>query len=179
MTTLLRLALACLSSLLISISLASCATASSEQGESLQKRVDHGFTFDVRNDSPGHYLLDYRYGNSTNPVTAPADWVKASGRMFQYGNTYGAIPVGKDLYVKWRVDATNQIYEKTVDLTHRLPKDMTGFQIKFVLKGDMVFVYAISPERAPPNWPRYDPSPRWTEYKVFSVYPTNNVNLLK
>jgi hypothetical protein len=113
------------------------------------------------------------------PVTAPSDWVKESGRMHQYGNTYGAIPLGKDLYVKWRVDATNQVYEKTVDLTGRLPKDMTNFQVKFVLQADMVYVYAISREKAPPNWPRYDPSPRWTEYKVFSVYPTNNVNQLK
>ena len=179
MTTLLRLALACLSTLLISISLTSCATTSLGQGEALQKRVDHGFTFDVQSDSPGHYLLDYRYGDSKMPVTAPPDWMRASGTMRQQGSIFGAVPIGNDIYVKWRVDATNQVYERVVNLAGLLPKNMTGYRLKFVLKNDMVYVYAISPEKAPPNWPRYDPSPRWTEYKVFSVYPTNNVTQLK
>lgn len=166
---------------LLPLILTACASSSGGVGSFGASRniVDHGFTFDVRSDSPGHYLLDYRYGDSNMPVTAPPDWMRASATMRQQGNTYGAIPVGKELYVKWRVDVTSQVYEKTVDLTGRLPRNMTGYRLKFVLKDDVVYIYAISPEKAPPNWPKYDPSPRWTEYKVFSVYPTNNVNQLK
>lgn len=166
---------------LLPLILTACASSSGGAGSfgSSRNTVDHGFTFDVQSDSPGHYLLDYRYGSSNSPVTAPSEWMRNSGSMRQQGGTFGHIPLGNDLYVKWRVAATGQTHEKTVDLRNKLPRDMTGYRLKFVLKDDVVYIYAISPEKAPPNWPRYDPSPRWTEYKVFSVYPTNNVNQLK
>jgi hypothetical protein len=55
--------------------------------------------------------------------------------------------LGDDLYVKWRIKSTGEIYEDTVDLRNRLPEDMHRQRIRFVVWGPQLYVYLISPKR--------------------------------
>lgn len=82
--------------------------------------------------------------------------------------------VGDDLYVKWRINATSEVIEQTVDLRNRLPRDMANHKIYFVIKKRELFVYVISPEKRPPDWPTYEP-PGWTHRKVYLVYPISTL----
>lgn len=137
--------------------------------------IDHSFEFNVISDSPEATLLDYRYGRGEMPVTAPRAWMKAAGPMRQQGGVTAPMPVGNDLYVKWRVNATGEVLEQTVDLRNRLPSDMTNHKIYFVIRKRELFVYLISPEKRPQNWPKYEP-PGWTHRKVYVVYPTSTLH---
>jgi hypothetical protein len=69
---------------------------------------------------------------------------------------------GDFLYVKWRIDSTGQVYEDTVDLKSRLPRDITNHEIYFIVKGTQLVVYLITPERRLPDM---EPNgPRKTQY---------------
>ncbi len=62
-------------------------------------------------------------------------------------NTSGMMPRGEYLYVKWRVKATGEVYEDKVDLTHRLPADMTNYGLHFAIFGSQLYVYLFPPEK--------------------------------
>lgn len=99
--------------------------------------VDHAFSFDARRDSPDIEVLDYRYG-----VRKPGYWMYSSGqKMPQNDNINGWFPRGDSLYVKWRIRSSGEIFEDTVDLRSRLPADITGQRIHFVIKGSQLYVY--------------------------------------
>lgn len=121
--------------------------------------VNHSFGFDVISDSPGITVLDYRYGNSQISATR-AD--TSRGRPRGGASVSGEMLRGDFLYVKWRIESTGQVYEDTVDLKSRLPRDITNHEIYFIVKGSQLFVYLITPERRPPDM---EPSgPRKTQY---------------
>lgn len=132
--------------------------------------VDHAFAFDTRLDSPGVTVLNYSYSARAAP-----EWALKEGRSPQFDNASLAMPVGDKLYVKWRINATGEVLEQTVDLRDRLPRDMTNHKIYFVIKQRELFVYVISPEKRPPDWPKYEP-PGWTHRKVYVVYPTSTLD---
>jgi hypothetical protein len=77
---------------------------------------------------------------------------------------------GDDLYVKWRSRTTGELFEDTVDLRKRLPRDITGQTVYFAVKGPQLYVYLVSQERRassePPNGPRM-----YHHLKVTTVYP--------
>lgn len=139
------------------------------------KLVDHAFGFDAVADSPNVEVLDYRYGQSNAPGTKMPDWVKSSIGISGGTNTNGAMLLGDALYVKWRIKATGEVLEDTVDLKSRLPRDITDHRIQFVIKDKQLWVYLISPEKRPSDWPKYDP-PGWTHRKVYIVYPISTLN---
>jgi hypothetical protein len=110
-------------------------------------RPNHHFSFDAGIESPEIEVLDYQYGNSKLHSASNPDYLRAEGKSLQGTNIYGSMLRGDFLYVKWRIRSTGQIYEDRVDLRHRLPSDLTGFRIHFVIRGAQLYIYLISPKR--------------------------------
>jgi len=112
--------------------------------------VRHSFSFNTIVDSPGAEVLDYQYGGSgLFGMHANKDKVRL-GKVFPAWSTSGVMPKGEFLYVKWRLKSSDQVYEDKVDLTTRLPADITDYGIHFVIRGPQLFVYLIPP---PGVWP--------------------------
>jgi hypothetical protein len=109
--------------------------------------VDHAFGFDAVADSPGVQVLDYRYGQSGAPGSRMPDWVRQGGRAAGGTHTSGPMVVGDSLYVRWRIRATGKELQDTVDLRPRLPDDMAGHEIYFVVRERQLRVYLVSPQR--------------------------------
>ena len=132
------------------VALANCATGNADI-------VDHAFGFDAVHDSPGFEILDYRYGESKQPGARPTQWELERGAVRQGTSTYGDMLRGDLLFVKWRDKATGEIYEDTVDLRDRLPKNIKRHEIYFIVSGSHLHVYLIAPEKLNPNpCPGYD-----------------------
>ena len=140
----------------------------------------HTFRFDAKADSPDVGVIDYQYGGSGQFGTV-ADKERVSlGQLFPAGHISGAMPIGEFLYVKWRVKSTSQIFEDKVDLRYRMPKDIEGLTVHFVIKGAQLHVYLIWPwdgkpwEQEPPK-SRFDPVPggekRFQGRKQIQIYP--------
>lgn len=116
---------------------------------------NHQFSFDTRQDSPDVEVLDYQYSNSRHAGVRPERERVAMGQTFWGEGISGSILRGDFLYVKWRVKKHGTLlpeylgtYEDRVDLRSRLPADITGLRIHFVIRGPQLYVYLI--------WP-YDP----------------------
>ncbi|MBD3810940.1 MAG: hypothetical protein IE917_01815 [Betaproteobacteria bacterium] len=138
--------------------------------------IDHAFSFDARNESPGIEVLNYRYGESIAPGAQVQDYSLRMGKIPQAVNINGAFPLEDSLYVKWRDKVTGNIYEDTVDLRSRLPRNIAGQRIHFIISGGRLFIYLIGSGRLSPN-----PCPSREELhklaasdlpdvKVFSMY---------
>ena len=132
--------------------------------------VNHTFEFNALRDSPGVEILDHRYGDSKFPGASNSDEMLKLGKPLQRTAITGAMKRPDSLYVKWRVLAENKVYEDTVNLRKRLPRDITGHTVLFVVQGPQLYVYLVSPERRPadiaPNGPR-----RYDDRKVTTIYP--------
>jgi hypothetical protein len=118
--------------------------------------VDHAFGFDMRYDDQNAEVLDYRYGESKSPVSAPPGAVR-DGSVFMSANVNGPMLRGDFLYVKWRDKATREVGEDRVDLRRRLPADLAGQRIHFIIRGARLLVYVISPQPRPPDAPATGP----------------------
>jgi hypothetical protein len=135
----------------IQFGLAACAT-----GGIMDKHPMHSFSFDTRHDSPDAEVLDYQYGSIRRVGTHANTEMVAMGEYFLSGGTSGPIPRGEFLYVKWRIKNRMRpweyigTYEDKVDLRNRLPADITGYLIHFVVKGSQLYVYLLPP---PGTWP--------------------------
>ena len=106
---------------------------------------DHSFEFDARLDSQD---VD---GGSKHPGASPPEYMLKSGKVAQQASISGKMLRGDDLYVKWRIRSTNEIFEDTVNLKDRLPSDINGHRIRFIVQGPQLYVYLISPEKQLPN----------------------------
>ncbi len=113
--------------------------------------VDHAFSFDARWDSPGIEVLNYRYGSSNMPGTHIAPELLRTGQPSGGMGINGPMPIGDTLYVKWRIKATGEVFEDTVDLKSRLPEDITRHHIYFIVGGPQLYIYLIGPVRLNPN----------------------------
>ena len=133
--------------------------------------VDHSFEFDALSDSPGIEILDHRYGDSKFPgASNPEDMLKA-GKPQQRAGITGAMKRPASLYVKWRVLSEDRVYEDTVDLRRRLPRDITHRKVYFMVRGPQLYVYLIDlDQRRPPDVPRDGPRV-YQDYKVLRIYP--------
>jgi hypothetical protein len=77
---------------------------------------------------------------------------------------------GDALYVKWRNKATGQVYQDTVDLTHRLPADLAGQRIHFTIKGPQLYIYLISPRPRQASQPADGPR-MYRDLETTLIYP--------
>ena len=80
------------------------------------------------------------------------------------------MPLGENLYVKWRNKATGQMFEKTVDLKPLLPRAMTRQEIYFVVAEGDVYVFLVDPVPRPKDWPIVGPS-KFQYEKVHQIHP--------
>ena len=135
--------------------------------------VDHSFQFDAIRDSPGIRVLDYRYGDSKIPgARSDPDYIKA-GKPLQATSITGPMKRGDSLWVKWKILAEDNIYEDTVDLKRRLPRNIEDHIVYFKVDGTQLYVYLISPERLKGG--EQSTGPRTYRFrKVTIVYPDQN-----
>lgn len=131
--------------------------------------VEHSFGFDIRKSIPRVEVIDYRYGESKLPVRAP-EWAVKEGRPLYFNGVSGAMRIGDYLYVQWRIVDTGQVFEETIDLRQRLPRDIKDHKVHFDIQGPQLYVYLITPDPrpidAPPNGPRM-----YHYRKVITLYP--------
>jgi hypothetical protein len=132
--------------------------------------VKHHFSFNTIVDSPDAEVLDYQYGSSGQFGTHANKERVQLGQVFPQWNTAGVMPRGEFLYVKWRLKSSGKVYEDKVDLTTRLPADITDHRIHFVIKGAQLYVYLISPERRPASSPA-GPVKTYAYLKQYQIYP--------
>lgn len=128
--------------LFFALTLAGCASG---QAGSV---VDHGFAFTAWKDSPDIQVLAYSYGNSRNPyygnrLSANEQDTK-NGQALQGTTITGEIPVGKYLYVKWRIKATGEVLEDTVDLQTAWQQSLRDWKIYFIIEDRQLYVYLLS-----------------------------------
>jgi hypothetical protein len=135
--------------------------------------VDHSFEFDASVDSPGITVLDYRYGDSKIPgARSNPDYIQA-GRPLQGTSITGPMRRGDSLWVKWKVNADGKIYEDTVDLKKRLPRNIEDHIVYFKVDGMQLYVYLISPEYLKSG--EQSTGPRNYRFrKATVVYPNQN-----
>jgi hypothetical protein len=139
------------------------------------RMADHGFSFDGWSDE-GRWvdkvdLLEYDYGGQyrmvQDKVKPPKESLPASTGVT------GSMPIGDYLYVKWRIKSTNEIYDNRVNLKPLLPIDMNDYRLTFVIDGQQLYVYLVTPEKrhgsnTPPlktTWSR--------DFITYEIYPNN------
>lgn len=128
--------------------------------------VNHGFSWSFVTDSPEAELLDYRYGTSFYGKSQ-RNYV---GGVNQGLSVHGDILRGDDLYVKWRLRNTGEVFEETVDLKSRLPVNIKGCYIHFMVRGPQLYVYLITPQRRAKDEAPNGPS-RTSYLKTITLYP--------
>ena len=136
--------------------------------------VDHSFGFDTRRAVPAVEVLNYQYGDSAMTGTRPPKWALNDGKPFYFEGVTGPIHVADFLYVKWRIKETGEIFERNIDLRHRLPRDIKDHKVYFDIKGPLLFIYLISPERLPRG--ESNGLPIYWYYKMKTIYPDQPKN---
>lgn len=106
----------------------------------------HSFIFDSW-DMPDVCILNYRYGDTKQPGRYVPDYYLKEDTCRGGGSISGSMPRGDYLYVKWRIKATGEVYEETIDLKSRLPANITEHRISFVIRGTQLSIYLISRDR--------------------------------
>ncbi|NEX60299.1 hypothetical protein [Noviherbaspirillum galbum] len=135
--------------------------------------VFHTFEFDAILDSPNARILDFKYGNSKQPVASPSRYAVAMDQAGQRMAMGGYILKPDFLYVKWRNKATGIVFEESAELKKRLPSDITKCIVRFVIRNDHLFIYLLTQEPKPADWP----SSEFTGFehkKVYQVYPSDS-----
>lgn len=107
--------------------------------------VDHSFEFNVDTDSPGIEVLDYEY--STRKPSKEAYLKIGGNHVAQSEGITGGFPRGDFVYMKWRVRATDEVFEDRVDLRQRLPPDIRRRRIYCVIEERQMYVLLIDLEK--------------------------------
>lgn len=131
--------------------------------------VNHTFEFDAGWESPDIEVLNYQYGNSKLIGVRPPKWVLKDTPQGATGVT-GPMLRGEFLYVKWRIKETGEVLEDRVDLKERLPRNIEGCRIHFIVRGRQLYVYLISPKPNPDRFQK-PPLPMYADLKVIEIYP--------
>jgi len=132
--------------------------------------VNHSFMFEMARDGQDAVVLDYLYGDPSQPTARNPERLAREGKSLQGTDVTGLMRRGDSLYVKWRVKSTGRVYEDTVDLRRRLPANIAGQIIYFILKGPQLYVYLISPEPRPANAPPIGPH-IYSYLRTLKIYP--------
>ncbi len=135
------------------------------------------FSFNTFHDSPDMEVLDYRYGDCKYAVACPDKRRVAMGDSLGATNVGVCYPRPESLYVKWRSKITGNVYEDTVDLTKRLPHDMTDCRVRFVVSEAQLYIYLFRPpDRNPSGYLKNTLNPRtasiWRNHLIYPDNPT-------
>ncbi len=143
----------------------SCAilTACANQG------VFHSFGFDMRKDNQDADVLNYRYGTTKRSIQ-PEEYELKNGRPFYFQSMSGEMTRPDFLYVKWKSRSTGQVFEDTVDLNKRLPKDFENQEVYFMIGGPQLYIYLISNNPRPNEEKPVGPHSA-RNFKTVMLYP--------
>jgi len=154
-------------SILLLAAIAGCANS--------PRLVTQGFSCEMWNDGWGDKvsLLEYSYGDAMPAVRQKSNDGAGLGCV---GLVWAPMPTASFLYVKWRIKSTNEIVEKRIDLRGRLPFDMKGQEVTFLIDGQELYVYVVTPIKITKNLPKA-PLRAWkSRYQVtYEIYPANNL----
>lgn len=128
------------------------------------------FGFDASRDSPHVEILQYRYGNSGVQGTFSEPGKPAP----QHAGVARPGVQGDRLFVQWRHKGTGKVFSEDVALKGHLPSYSGKCEIFFAVKGDQLYVFLLTQEPRPKDWPLLDtnPEPIVTDYlKAFIVFP--------
>lgn len=146
----------------LTLALTACSTG--------PRLVNHSFSFDVLGDSPNVILLDYRYGTSRHGPARRSEVEIQNGVSAQRGGVTGDMILGDDLYLKWRIKATGEVVEKTVDLKSVLPRSIEDTIIYPVIGTTDIDVYLVSRQARPSDFPSVGPG-KFRGNKACVLYP--------
>jgi hypothetical protein len=135
--------------------------------------VYHSFMFILSADNQDAEVIDYRYGEGGMIRHADPEEVK-KGIAFCCQSFSGSMLKGDFLYMKWRNIPTGKIYEDTVDLKSRLPRNIEDHTIYPMIYGSQLYVYLISPDkvRRSPTDPEIGPRMyRLSGNRIVQIYP--------
>ncbi|MBL0420469.1 hypothetical protein JI739_08955 [Ramlibacter sp. AW1] len=150
-----------IAALLLAVALAACATR--------PHVVAHGFTFDGWDDHwyPQITVLEYAYGDKYHMTRK-----KNENGLPPGTSVFGDMPVAKFLYVRWRLKATGQTFEERVDLRDRLPADLSGHDITFVIDGSQLYVFVVTPEQIKVRLTKRPLKTWWSTHRVsYEIFP--------
>ncbi|QCB47681.1 hypothetical protein [Hydrogenophaga sp. PAMC20947] len=139
------------------------------------KLVNHAFNFDGWNDgwAKSVDLLEFAYGDQYPPVRAKSTNGKSVGNSW---GVNGAMPVGEFLKLKWRLKASGEVVERQVDLRDRLPDDMANHELTFVIDGQQLFVYIVTPRAQSASVKQRTHRTWLSKYNVaYEIFPTREV----
>lgn len=152
---------------LLPAALAGCASTSN--------MTTQAFSCDMWKDGWGTQatLLAYSYGDKEPMLRRQAS--DETG-LACAGTVYMPTPTAEFLYVKWRLKATGEVIEERVDLRGRLPQDMREQEVTFVIDGQRLYVYLVTPTRITQDLPNA-PKKTWrSRYRVaYEIYPANEL----
>lgn len=135
--------------------------------------VDHGFEFDAQTDTPGIQILEYKYGDGAFVGTQNPPYLLKEGRSLQRTNVWGHMRRPDTLYVKWRIADEDRTLEDTVDLRKRLPRNLTGSKVYFMVQGTQLEVYLISMGPRKSDSQGVGPK-KFRHLEVTKIYPDQN-----
>jgi hypothetical protein len=109
-----------------------------------------GFRFEANTTAQ---ILDYAYGNNGAPLMLGTS--NADHELMKEGRTHSVTPVNMDgyfgrreyLYVKWRDNASGQVFEEKVDLRDKIPRAPENYSLNFEVWGKNLWVYLFPPKK--------------------------------
>jgi hypothetical protein len=131
----------------------------------------HTFEFGEFGENKSVEVLDYRYGSSRTTGLHADQGYLATGHIPQNEHTFGLLPVGDSLYVKWKDTNTGRTYEKTVDLKIRLPHDMDHKVLHFSIDGPQLLVHVIDEKNMHRPQSPDCPVKQFSVYQCITIYP--------
>ena len=135
------------------------------------KTVPHSFAFAAYVDSPNIEVLDYRYGVEKTAIVRAPEWRVQQGEPTQQTGYFGDMPLGEELYVKWRIKSTKEIFERTVNLRMLLPEQMRGKVLTFTVIDKEIEVFVVERTLKRKDAPSLGPK-TYELYQVEKIYPT-------
>lgn len=132
--------------------------------------ISYGFEFNLSKDGQHAVILTYKYYSGSRLLISrvPEDFANFTGL---YGESMRApMPRGTSLYVKWKDTNTNEVFEDTVAMSKRLPKDMSEKIISLMIYGRQLYIFVTSDKPHVPGTPVIGPSEN-KRLETIQIYP--------
>lgn len=136
--------------LICSTTLIACAN-----GPEQPRLFSYSITWNVATDATVYgkaevKVLDHSYGVADKFEIKPGKWHRdrfPSQGCCDLTNDGIVAPRGDYVYFKWRVIATGEVFEDRVDLSKRLPQDMSDRRLYIAIFGPQLYVYLFPPQK--------------------------------